>query len=124
MLAAARPSRAGSDSGRTETAAGIVRIGQCHRYSEYEIRPSHRNGEVARMREGAGTGRAPPPRPAAMTRPDPTAGSSAATPGYGVSLSRRNPAARIRPGPRTPPAVASQRGSLAAQTPAKAMKEP
>ena len=82
MVAAEGASRVGRGSGVVATAAGMTRIGQCQRYREYEIRPSHRIGGVARIRDDAASGWPDrTPIPARMTRPAPRLGSSAATPG-------------------------------------------
>src|ERR1700726_1179849 len=56
-------------------------IGQCHRYSEYEIKPMETNGlnESARMK------RVSPDRPAQITRAVPRHGRRAEAPGNGVT---------------------------------------
>ena len=92
----ASPIRAGIGSAVPRAAAGSTRIGQCQRYSEYEIRPMNRTGRRPSSRAAPLT---VAPVPAAMTRAAPIVGRSAAKPGYGVSCPITISAATISPTP-------------------------
>ena len=104
-----RPTRAASGSGPA-TAAGRTSSGQCHRYSEYEMRPRKRAGRQPSSRAGR---LAWPAIPGSIASAQPSVGSSAATPGKGVSVLMITPAAPIIPSPTQPAAVAAAAGSLA-----------
>lgn len=58
--------------------AARIKIGQCQRYSEYEIRPSCRNGLRPRSFSAPRLGAAAPP---AMTIAAPTTGIATSSPG-------------------------------------------
>ena len=77
--------------------------GQCHRYHEYETRPTARIGGNARTRP---TPRAGAAQPAPITSAVPSTGTSAAVPGYGVVAPSRVQPSRISPRPAQPATAA------------------
>lgn len=100
---------------------GITIIGQCHRYTAYEIRPSQRSGRSVRTRDGAVS---PWPMPAAMTIPVPSVGSSAAMPGNGVVAVNAIPEATISTSPAIAEGAASRGGSARGRAAATASPAP
>ena len=80
-------------------AAAMTSNGQCHRYQEYEMRPTCSIGGVPSRRTGPFL---PAVAPAAITAAAPSTGQSAADPGKGVASVNVMAAQRIAPTPTQP----------------------
>src|ERR1700727_687434 len=92
-------SLAANPNGWPSIAGASTRTGQCHRYHEYEIRPTARIGDNPRTRPHPCDGVA---QPAPITSAAPSVGNSAALPGYRVAGLKRVQATRITPSPDQP----------------------
>ena len=105
-----QPTRAAPLSEEADRSSAITNTGQCHRYTEYEIRPSQRTGASPSTTVAPP---APPPIPPAMTSAVPPTGSIAADPGKAVEEFSVNDARSTRARPTHVAATRSDPGILA-----------